>query len=107
MGTVGTTTRANSDSKVTVTVTFVHPNNSGDQPMLEILTAGCTLDGCQPRYAGVTDLKTSTSGVTETTKGTTENLVCSGRGTCNVDDGVCECYEGYKGRSCETQTTVV
>ena len=30
---------------------------------------------------------------------------CSGRGTCNEDDGLCECYRGYTGDDCATQSS--
>lgn len=32
---------------------------------------------------------------------------CSGRGKCDYKTGVCECYQGYKGESCESQSTFV
>jgi len=97
-------------------VTFVHPRNSGDQHELELLATACADNGCQPRTSGLsafTAKATSASGVvsgtrvSETTKGTTENVACSGRGNCNTDDGTCECHEGYKGIACETQTIIL
>ena len=34
-------------------VTFIHPNNSGDQKNLRCNSGGCDVDGCQPRYKGI------------------------------------------------------
>lgn len=32
---------------------------------------------------------------------------CSGRGICNYNKGTCNCFYGYSGASCQTQTTVI
>jgi hypothetical protein len=45
--------------------------------------------------------------VTETTKGTYESFECSNRGACDGKSGLCSCYEGYSGESCQTQTVLV
>merc|ERR1712065_36431 len=41
--------------------------------------------------------------VAETTKGTFESYECSNRGACDGKSGLCACYEGYSGESCQTQ----
>jgi len=59
---------------------------------------------------GKTLLYTSPVGscsVAETTKGTYESYECSNRGACDAKSGICGCYEGYSGQSCETQTVLV
>jgi len=59
---------------------------------------------------GKTLLYTSPVGscsVAETTKGTYESYECSNRGACDGKSGICGCYEGYSGQSCETQTVLV
>merc|ERR1711937_1115929 len=43
----------------------------------------------------------------ETTKGTFESYECSNRGACDGKSGLCACYEGYSGESCQTQTVLV
>jgi hypothetical protein len=45
--------------------------------------------------------------VSETTKGTYESYECSNRGACDGKSGLCACYEGYSGQSCQTQTVLV
>merc|ERR1711871_733363 len=45
--------------------------------------------------------------VAETTKGTFESYECSNRGACDGKSGLCTCYEGYSGESCQTQTVLV
>jgi len=45
--------------------------------------------------------------VAETTKGTFESYECSNRGACDGKSGLCSCYEGYSGESCQTQTVLV
>lgn len=92
-------------------ITFTSPANSGDLPALEINYTPCTVQGCQPYLVGLS-IGTSaqdaeTPVVTETTKGTTERLICSGRGECDSENGLCDCYEGYTGQACEQQTVIM
>merc|ERR1711918_172478 len=80
------------DSKTnTYSVTFVSPHNSGDQHMLQCNAAGCDVDGCQPRFEGLSDSAATnnvpTCVVTETRKGTTEAATCSNRGNCDGSTG--------------------
>jgi len=44
---------------------------------------------------------------TEITRGTKESSECSGRGACDGDTGICECYDGYTGNACQTQTVLL
>jgi len=37
----------------------------------------------------------------------TEGKECAGRGICNRDTGLCECFEGYRDEDCSSQTTLV
>merc|ERR1719199_1670580 len=44
---------------------------------------------------------------TEITRGTKESTECSGRGSCDSAAGICECFDGYTGEACETQTVLI
>ena len=43
---------------------------------------------------------TSRATVIETQHATTDAAVCSNRGLCNEEQGICECMHGYTGESC-------
>jgi hypothetical protein len=78
------------------------------------IAAGCDKDGCQPRVVAFdtpTNLDFSvadSSGSGNTPDvGTSEGIVCSGRGHCDSDSGSCVCLEGYYGEMCHMQTTII
>jgi len=62
------------------------------------------------RNKGATDASNNDvyfkSATYEITRGTKEALECSGRGLCQSEDGLCECYEGYTGEACSTMTVL-
>jgi len=93
-------------------VTFTGSSVQGDQVALTVLNTACSHadGGCYPRVASITCTdgsgggSTLTASVTETVKGTTENAVCSNRGNCDGSSGTCECFDGFTGDACQTQT---
>jgi len=85
-----------------LTITFDSAANAGDQNMLVVGIAGCDAVGCQPTYSGATGIA-----VAESTGGTEEWSVCSNRGTCDTDSGLCLCYPGFSGERCDIQTVIV
>lgn len=90
-------------------VTFVSPHNTGDQSgKLTISTAGCTIAGCQPYYTGMTVGTGGDKGsITDTVQGANEDAVCSNRGTCDTETGICSCVDGFYGEACEKQTIIL
>lgn len=87
-------------------VTFSSDLTPGDQTMLRINSIGCTISGCQPNYDGVTSLEAGYPMVTENIKGSKESNECSGRGKCNNENGLCDCFAGFAGQTCQTQTVI-
>lgn len=85
-------------------ITFKDARNSGDVT-LEANTVGCTTQGCQPVVTGIAGSHTAV--VTKFTAATTESLVCSARGDCDSEMGLCKCYDGYTGEACEMQTIII
>lgn len=72
----------------TNTMTFSFSTENGDVPSIEVVR--------NMGYTQGTDLNFSpVAAATESTKGTTETDVCSGRGLCNHITGNCECFIGF------------
>jgi len=88
----------------TFVYTFVGEHLSGDQPLLTVYTSGCATDGCQPYYTALTG--TESLSTTTTVDAAVEFAVCSNRGKCNPTTGLCECFSGYHGESCNGQTVI-
>jgi len=86
-------------------VTFDHAALKGPQTRLTVGTSGCTENGCQPMYTEI--LAGGTVTVATNVAGTHEWAVCSNRGACDADSGLCVCYNGYSGERCDIQTVIV
>merc|ERR1719223_829198 len=95
------------DTDLVVLITFSGPMTSGDQYALECRTAYCGA-GCQPRLMYPLDFKkgSSCAVVNNYEEAVAVNWECSGRGEC-LEDGVCECYEGYTDEYCSTKTAII
>lgn len=102
-----TSSGAASSGALTFTLTFDDEATPGDQHAISIESGGCAIAGCQPVYSGLSSSGTLTVAVTETTKGTEENVECSNRGHCNSEVGTCVCNTGYYGEACQLQTIIV
>merc|ERR1711998_587989 len=100
--------------KVTVAGLLAAPGNGGvDCPSKYLARHVITLDS-MPTESLPSVVKTllytspvGSCSVAETTKGTYESFECSNRGACDGKSGLCTCYEGYSGQSCQTQTVLV
>jgi hypothetical protein len=44
--------------------------------------------------------------IVSSTDGNREEITCSGRGLCDYSSGLCECFAGYYGASCENQNSL-
>jgi len=95
------------DTDLVVLITFSGAMTSGNQYALECRTAYCGA-GCQPRLMNPLDFKkgSSCAVVNNYEEAVAVNWECSGRGEC-LEDGVCECYEGYTDEYCSTKTAII
>jgi len=88
------------------TVTFSSTENTGTIPVITIVQGSATLDdhGNQPVLTTLVGFSAASCAVS--TAATSEGAVCSGRGNCKSDEGLCQCGRGYYGRACEYQTSI-
>jgi len=95
-------------------VEFVGDSVMGPQNLIIPETDKCA-DGCTPQITGLDLMSTTMSGgtttdlsfVAEKQAADYNNYECGRRGKCDYDSGICECFEGYTGEACSTQTALV
>jgi len=87
-------------------IEFDNAMNSGRQNLLAVDINACTDHGCLIVSNGL-ESGTSSVTVTEQTAPGADNelTVCSNRGTCDSESGLCVCNNGYKGIACQKQST--
>merc|ERR1711871_3385 len=95
------TTEARTHTEHRYRITFFSEYNKGDISLMQCNSEGCDIDGCQPRYEGLSSASgTVTCTITEVRRGTHEQVACSNRGNCNTETGECKCFNGFAGHDC-------
>merc|ERR1712139_25911 len=93
-------------------VTFASKRNIGVQSLIQVESASCTDNGCQPFTQGLT--ATVAMGFTGTMYSTVASSIdalaefetCSDRGVCDRNSGRCQCEPGYHGLACDSQNEI-
>jgi hypothetical protein len=110
---VATTYNANTYTSITIKVTFTGMNVQGNQNKLTVLWRECS-DGCTPKINGLSIYTYVSSpdhirypNVTQVMDADYNAYECGRRGKCDYGTGECECFSGYTGKTCNTQTALV
>jgi len=95
-----------------VDVEFVGASTMGPQNLLTVEANKCGI-GCTPKLTGMNLVSVSEarnniiSFVTQKQAADYNNYECGRRGKCDYSTGECECFEGYMGDRCQTQTALI
>ena len=84
---------------------FTGDNVQGPQNLLMVKAYKCG-DGCSPKVDGLT-LRPQSMVVLETQKSDLNSYECGRRGKCDYTTGMCTCFSGYTGASCNIITALV
>lgn len=95
----------------TLTVEFTGEAVKGPQNLIQVEDYLCDA-GCTPKLAKGASLildhfSATKSTVSESTPSEFNNYECGRRGKCDYTSGICECFDGYYGESCNLQTALV
>jgi hypothetical protein len=90
---------------VHLNLTFTGDHVQGPQYLVTVKANGCG-DGCTPLLSGL-ELRNQWETILEVQNSDFNSYECGRRGKCDYDTGVCACFEGYTGLSCNTVTALV
>jgi hypothetical protein len=109
VGTVDSTSINHVSRRTDIEIIFTGEAVQGPQNLLMVEDLLCG-DGCTPKLTGLRlQYKTTflQSNITETVAADKNSYECGRRGRCDYTSGLCDCFEGYTGENCNTQTTLV
>ena len=105
----GPTYHASMKRQTDIEIVFTGEAVQGPQNLLMVEDLLCDA-GCTPKLTGLRlQYKTNflQSNITETIAADKNSYECGRRGRCDYTSGLCDCFEGYTGENCNTQTTLV
>lgn len=88
-----------------VNITFIGDYVQGHQNLLVVEDYLCG-DGCTPKIDGL-DLRIFQQNITEAREADYNSYECGRRGKCDYDTGLCQCFSGFTGASCNACTAMI